>query len=153
MSYQFFKKHALPTSENLVPKSFYIISAEGSNKAALHYVDANGDVRSFLNEDRVEEMLASVGANAPLYIVATNVERDALGLTQDALVVVENVQGQEAFPALYLYIHSLTLFVPFSGEHSHSNLPTLEELGEDEQGRLTFRGQRVASVVLGTSNW
>jgi hypothetical protein len=153
MSYQFFKKHVLPATEALVPKSFYIISAENSTKAALHYVDATGNVRSFLNEERVEEMIASLGTSAPLRIVPTNVERDALALEQDTLVVVENVQGAEAFPALYLYIHSLSLFVPLSGEHSHSNLPTLQELGEDGEGHLTYRGQRVATVVLATSTW
>lgn len=154
MSYQLFRKFVLPDAENLVEKSFYIVSPQGSSTAELYYVGGDKSVKTFLNEQRVQEMIEGL-ARQTLYVVETVEDRDTLQLTDDSIVVVlNNSEGQPlAVPELYLFVVSVEEFILLNTAHSHSNLSVLDEIAEDVEGHLTYKGERVASVSLGESQW
>lgn len=154
MSYQLFRKFALPETEFLVEKSFYIVSEEGSSKAELYYVGADKSVKTFLNEQGVTNLIQSL-THQSLYVCDTIEDRDNLGLTHDSLVVVINdpAQGEEEVPGLYLFVVSIEHFILLNASHSHSNLPALNAITEDEEGRLLYKGNLVSNVILSGSQW
>ena len=154
MSYQLFRKHALPDTEQLVAKSFYIVSEDGSNKASLYYTTADKTVKAFLNEERVQEMLQGVQGQT-LYTVESIEERDLLRPTKDSLVVVTGdlSEDPEPIPMLFLYVASLSRFIGMSGTHTHSNLPVLNGIAEGAEERLMYKGKFTANVLLAGSEW
>ncbi len=154
MSYQLFRKFVLPDAENLVEKSFYIVSPPGSSTAELYYVGGDKSVKTFLNEQRVQEMIEGL-ARQTLYVVETVEDRVTLQLTDDSIVVVlNNSEGQPLIvPELYLFVVSVEEFILLNTTHSHNNLSVLDGIDEDVEGHLTYKGERVASVSLGESQW
>lgn len=153
MPYQFFRKNVLPESENLVAKSFYIVSTPESDKASLHYVTANKSVKSFLNEEHVQGMI-NVANEKELFVVEDEEDLGSLELMKDCLVVVTGTLGDAPpEPKLFFYHSSSEQFIHLNKNHFHQNKEILDEIQENEDQQLVYRDNMVLNVSLCGSEW
>ena len=143
------KETAVPTGGAIVANTLYFVSTADPNIMEAYMSNSAGDaLRRIINEADVQALIdASVNGVSAIEIVDDITARDALALTSNAMIIVEDASGDPTVntgAALYGYKHSDTSFRKLS---EFESLDVVLDWNNIQNGPSSSAAQIDASVT------
>lgn len=176
-----YKVNNLP--ETLNPDSLYVIRKSEYHKAELVFTSSSGEVLPVIDTEAVQTLIADAVSKTSSINMFDNIEeRNAAQFMGDASVYVVDASDDPQVgdgPALYFYKKSTNEFTlilcakhtswgeilngpqstpaqidaAVQNAHVHENTEIINELGDDGNGQLTYKGALISGFVLVNPEW